>query len=47
MKGICDKNEWDIRITLAELYAGTWNGNLGRDRRIVIIVIINIKDWTL
>jgi hypothetical protein len=39
MKSIYDKNEWDIRVTLAEVHSGTWNGNLGRDRRIVLKLI--------
>jgi hypothetical protein len=36
MKSIYDKNEWDIRVTLADVRSGTWNGYLGRDRRIVL-----------
>jgi len=39
MKSIYDKNECDIRVTLADVHSGTWNGNLGRDRRIVLKLI--------
>lgn len=39
MKGIYDKIELDKRITLAEVYSGTWNGNLDKDRRIVLKVM--------
>ena len=39
MKGIYDKDEWDIRVTLAEVYSRRWNGNLGRYRKIVLKLI--------
>jgi hypothetical protein len=39
MKGIYDKNEWDISVRLAEVHSGTWNCNLGRGRRIVLKLI--------
>jgi hypothetical protein len=39
MTGIYVKNEWGISVTLAEVYSGTWNGNLGRDTRIVLKII--------
>jgi hypothetical protein len=41
MKCIYDKNEWDISVTLAEVYSGTWNGNLGKERRI----LLKLSSW--